>query len=161
MEVLAAFLRSSTSEANQFKARLAEVQTALGGVGQKLAMNVKFGDKSGYEWAKKLAEYLEGLDVSQLQKAADIVKNIAFTIAGLKGYLPGCRPHKEWFRGSTPLKRSQRYVSCRRSRPGAVGSWYSRGRGRGGRRGCGWPGPKGLGEVGPGLLYVTSPSDCP
>lgn len=82
---IAAFLRSSTSEANQFKARLAEVQTALGGVGQKLVMNVKFGGQSGYEWAKKLAEYLEGLDVSQLQKAADIIKNIAFTIAGLKG----------------------------------------------------------------------------
>ena len=86
---IAAFLRSNTAEANQFKARLSEVQTALGGVGQKLAMNVKFGGRSAYEWAEKLAKYLNNLDTNQLQKAADIITKIAIAVAGMKGFSLG------------------------------------------------------------------------
>lgn len=86
---ITAFLRSNTAEALRFKSRLADVQTALGGVGQKLAYNVKFGGKSMYEWAEKLTHFLNNLSTDQLQKAADIVKNIAITLAGLKAFSMG------------------------------------------------------------------------
>ena len=81
---IAAFLKSNTAEALTFKSRLSELQTALGGVGQKLAFNVKFGGKSMYEWAEKLTQYLNRLDTSQLQKAADIVTKIAVAYGLIK-----------------------------------------------------------------------------
>ena len=81
---IAAFLRSNSAEALRFKSRLSEVETALSGVGRKLATQVKFGDKSLYEWAEKLTSYLNNISTDQLQKAANIIKGIAITVASLK-----------------------------------------------------------------------------